>query len=106
MPIRPGIAAAVFSPLAEVGINVDMIVQTASNDTKTTDITFSVTKSDLSRAAEILTRLKDKLGYASMETDANVVKISVVGIGMRSHAGGAATGSHVSRALAARSSAR
>ena len=88
---RPGIAAAVFSPLAEVGINVDMIVQTASNDTKTTDMTFSVGKCDLARATEILRGCQGQLGFASLETDANVVKISVVGVGMRSHAGVAAT---------------
>ncbi|MEQ1651358.1 MAG: aspartate kinase, partial [Hyphomicrobium sp.] len=71
---RPGIAAAVFSPLAEVGINVDMIVQTASNDTKTTDMTFSVGKCDLARATEILRGCQGQLGFASLETDANVVK--------------------------------
>lgn len=64
IPDRPGIAASLFGPLAEVGINVDMIVQTASNDSKTTDITFSVTKGDLARATDILSGLKNKLGYS------------------------------------------
>ena len=91
IPDRPGIAAAVFGPLAEVGINVDMIVQTASNDAKTTDITFSVVRNDLARTADILGALQPKLGYAELQTDPNVVKISIVGVGMRSHAGVAAT---------------
>lgn len=91
IPDRPGIAAAVFSPLAEAGINVDMIVQTASPDSKTTDMTFSVTKGDLGRASDVLKQHEKNLGYAEMRADAKVAKISIVGIGMRSHAGVAAT---------------
>ncbi|MEJ0062441.1 MAG: aspartate kinase [Alphaproteobacteria bacterium] len=91
IPDRPGMAAAIFSPLAEAGVNVDMIVQTASNDSKATDMTFSVTKSDLARTVEILTGQQREIGYVRMLTDPHVVKISIVGLGMRSHAGVAAT---------------
>jgi aspartate kinase len=91
IPDCPGVAAGVFSPLADVGINVDMIVQTASSDSKTTDMTFSVTKGDLPRAIEVLNAQQATLGFAKMLTDANVAKISIVGVGMRSHAGVAAT---------------
>jgi aspartate kinase len=91
IPDRPGMAANVFTALAEVGVNVDMIVQTASNDTRTTDMTFSVTKGDLARASDILTKQQAAIGYEKLLTDAQVVKISIVGVGMRSHAGVAAT---------------
>jgi len=91
LPDRPGVAANVFGPLAEIGINVDMIVQTASDDSQTTDMTFSVTKGDLPRAAEVLNQNKATLGFTQMITDDNVVKVSIVGVGMRSHAGVAAT---------------
>lgn len=91
IPDRPGMAASVFTALAEVGINVDMIVQTASNDSHATDMTFSVTKGDLPRATEVLTNRQKEIGFAKMQTNANVVKISIVGVGMRSHAGVAAT---------------
>ncbi len=91
IPDRPGVAAAVFSPLAEVGINVDMIVQTASPDSKSTDITFSVTRGDLARATEVLHKQQKELGFVKLQSDPNVVKVSIVGIGMRSHAGVAAT---------------
>lgn len=84
---RPGVAAAIFGPLADSSVNVDMIVQNVSEDGKNTDMTFTVTRGDLERAIKILTERKDELGYTSLVSDANVVKVSVVGVGMRSHAG-------------------
>lgn len=84
---RPGVAAAIFGPLADSSVNVDMIVQNVSEDGKNTDMTFTVTRGDLERAIKILTDRKDELGYTSLVSDANVVKVSVVGVGMRSHAG-------------------
>ena len=82
---KPGVAAAVFGPLAEASINVDMIVQNISKDA-TTDITFTVPKADLPRALETLKTGND-LTYEALLSDVNVVKISVIGVGMRSHAG-------------------
>ena len=84
---RPGVAAAIFGPLADASVNVDMIVQNVSEDGKNTDMTFTVTRGDLERAIKILTDRKEELGYTSLVSDANVVKVSVVGVGMRSHAG-------------------
>jgi aspartate kinase len=84
---RPGVAAAIFSPLAEGQINVDMIVQNVSADGKT-DITFTCPEGDLPRALKILEGLK--IDYAKIETATDVVKVSCIGIGMRSHAGVAA----------------
>ncbi|MEO5335869.1 MAG: aspartate kinase [Magnetospirillum sp. WYHS-4] len=84
---RPGVAAAIFGPLADAAINVDMIVQNISPDHKTTDLTFTVGKTDLERAVKTLEARKDDLKYAEIISDSNVVKISVVGVGMRSHAG-------------------
>jgi aspartate kinase len=84
---RPGVAAAIFGPLADANVNVDMIVQNVSEDGSSTDMTFTVTRGDLDRAIEILNDRKDELGYTDLVPDANVVKVSVVGVGMRSHAG-------------------
>jgi aspartate kinase len=84
---RPGVAAAIFGPLADASINVDMIVQNISEDGRTTDITFTVAKSDLDRAVKVLEERRAQLGYAALRPDANVVKISVIGVGMRSHVG-------------------
>jgi len=83
---RPGIAAAVLGPLAEAEINVDMIVQNVSED-GTTDITFTVAKTDLARAEDSLKAAKDHLKYKNLLTDPNVAKVSVVGVGLKSHAG-------------------
>jgi aspartate kinase len=83
---RPGVAAGLFGPLAEANINVDMIVQNVSDDGKT-DITFTVPKGDMDRAVECIKGLKAKIGYEAIKSDANVVKLSVIGVGMRSHAG-------------------
>jgi len=84
---RPGVAAAIFGPLAEAGINVDMIVQNASDDGGATDITFTVPKGDLDRTVKVLEERRDRLGYRALLPDPNVVKVSVIGVGMRSHAG-------------------
>jgi aspartate kinase len=90
VPDRPGIAAAIFVPLAEAGLNVDMIVQNVSED-GTTDMTFTVSKAEFARAQAVLEAAKAGIGYAEIKTDQNVAKISVVGVGMRSHAGVAGT---------------
>ncbi|MDE0781347.1 MAG: aspartate kinase [Alphaproteobacteria bacterium] len=84
---RPGVAAAIFGPLADANVNVDMIVQNVSEDGSSTDMTFTVMRGDLDRATAILTDRKEELGYTDLVPDANVVKVSVVGVGMRSHAG-------------------
>jgi aspartate kinase len=88
---RPGVAARIFGPLAEASINVDMIVQNASDDGKSADLTFTVGKSDLGRAVKVLEGARDDLNYAELLSDSDVVKISVIGVGMRSHAGVAQT---------------
>ena len=84
---RPGVAASIFGPLAENAINVDMIVQSASEDGRTADLTFTVTRADLDRAVAVLEQSRALLGFAALKPDPNVVKISVIGVGMRSHAG-------------------
>lgn len=84
---RPGIAAGIFGPLSDAGINVDMIVQNISEDGKKTDMTFTMGRSDLDRAVAILEKQEKNLGWAKLVPDRNVVKVSVVGVGMRSHAG-------------------
>ncbi|QTL02854.1 aspartate kinase [Aquabacter sp. L1I39] len=95
---KPGIAAAVFGPLAEAHINVDMIVQNVSAD-GFTDITFTVPTADFERAKAALSTARDAIGYQTLEGETDVVKVSVIGIGMRSHAGVAAD---AFRALAAK----
>ncbi len=87
---RPGIAAAIFGPLAEASINVDMIVQNLSGDGRSTDMTFTVLEADLPRAVEVLKGARDTIGAFEVDSSADVVKVSVIGIGMRSHAGVAA----------------
>jgi aspartate kinase len=88
---QPGVAAAIFGPLSDANINVDMIVQSVSSDGATTSMTFTVGKADLIRAKSVLDGLKEKVGIERVDADGNVVKISVVGVGMRSHAGVAHT---------------
>ena len=87
---KPGIAASIFGPLADASINVDMIVQNITPDGKSTDMTFTVQASELPRALEVLKTAKPDIGYFDVVSSADVVKISVIGIGMRSHAGVAA----------------
>ncbi|AQU86533.1 aspartate kinase [Komagataeibacter nataicola] len=90
LPDRPGIAAAVFGPLADANVNVDMIVQSTGDDGMT-NMTFTVGKADLARAIAVLESTHATTRYAELQTDDSVVKISVVGVGMRSHAGVAST---------------
>jgi len=87
---KPGVAARVFVPLARAGVNVDMIVQTASEDGQVTDLTFTVGKADCERALKVLEDEKNNIGFTRLVSEKNVTKISLVGIGMRSHAGVAA----------------
>jgi len=87
VPDRPGVAASIFGPLADANINVDMIVQNVSESGDSTDMTFTVTKADLVRAEKVLADRKPELKYAALVSDPNVVKVSVIGLGMRSHAG-------------------
>ena len=87
---RPGAVANIFGPLADANINVDMIIQNVAKDKGETDVTFTVTQADLVRAQALLEERKDAIGYYRMLTDPKVAKISVVGVGMRSHAGVAA----------------
>ncbi|WP_415543113.1 aspartate kinase [Gluconobacter cerinus] len=90
IPDRPGIAAAIFGPLAAANINVDMIVQSTGVD-RMTNMTFTVGKSDEAAARAVLESAHGIIQYGELETSHNVVKISVVGVGMRSNAGLAAT---------------
>jgi aspartate kinase len=87
---KPGVAARIFGPLAEANINVDMIVQNTSSDGKHTDMTFTVQESDLDRALEVLRAAKQEIGYFEVKSSSDVAKVSVIGVGMRSHAGVAA----------------
>ncbi|HZH28941.1 MAG TPA: aspartate kinase [Azospirillaceae bacterium] len=87
----PGVAARIFGPLADAAVNVDMIVQNVSDDGKSTDLTFTVGRADLDRAVAVLEKARETLAYEGVTTDPNVVKVSVIGVGMRSHAGVALT---------------
>jgi len=91
VPDKPGVAAAIFGPLAENNINVDMIVQNVSADGKTTDLTFTVPAADYVRANDVIVKSKDAIGYDHLDSSTDVAKVSVIGIGMRSHAGVAAS---------------
>ncbi|WP_119679479.1 aspartate kinase [Indioceanicola profundi] len=84
---RPGVAARIFGPLTDAAINVDMIVQNVSEDGNSTDMTFTVGKADLDRTVQVLEKAKTDLGFRKLVADSNVVKVSVIGVGMRSHAG-------------------
>jgi aspartate kinase len=87
VPDKPGVAAGIFGPLTDANINVDMIVQNVSEDGATTDLTFTVSKADFERTLDVLERNRKELGFREIVSDANVVKVSVIGVGMRSHAG-------------------
>jgi aspartate kinase len=87
VPDRPGVAANIFGPLADANINVDMIVQNVSEGGDFTDLTFTVSKADLDRAIKVLNERHAKLKFDALHPDPNVVKVSVIGVGMRSHAG-------------------
>jgi aspartate kinase len=86
---RPGLAAKIFVPIAEAGIVVDMIIQNASADGRT-DMTFTIGREDLRRALDLITRVADDIGAAGVRHEDQVAKVSVVGVGMRTHAGVAA----------------
>ena len=88
---RPGVAAGIFGPLAEANINVDMIVQNISEDGAFTDMTFTVPSGDIDKALHVLDRVKQTVGFDVIQSEAGMSKVSVIGIGMRSHAGVAAT---------------
>jgi len=87
---KPGVAASVFGPLAAANINVDMIVQNVSEDGRFTDMTFTVPAGDLRRALDVLATAKDEIGYSDLRGSEDVAKLSIIGVGMRSHAGVAA----------------
>ncbi|MBZ6077677.1 aspartate kinase [Microvirga puerhi] len=87
---KPGIAASIFVPLADANINVDMIIQVVSDDTTTTDITFTVPAADYERACSVLNQHKDEIEFKNLQGATDVVKVSAIGVGMRSHAGVAA----------------
>ncbi|MCR5856465.1 aspartate kinase [Mesorhizobium sp. J428] len=88
---RPGVAGGIFGPLAEGGINVDMIVQNISEDGSRTDMTFTVPQGDVAKALAILDKVRETVGFDVVQHDDGMSKVSVIGIGMRSHAGVAAT---------------
>ena len=82
---QPGVAAAIFGPLAKADVNVDMIVQSTAANGKSTDISFTVAKNDFKRALQVIKNSGEELKFADLLTDQTVVKISVIGVGMRSH---------------------
>jgi aspartate kinase len=88
---KPGVAARIFGPLADNSINVDMIIQNVSDDGKSTDMTFTVPQAELARAEDVIRKAQAEIGCKEVKTDTNVIKVSVIGIGMRSHAGVAQT---------------
>ena len=91
VPDRPGAVAAIFGPLADANINVDVIVQNVAHATGSTDVTFTVPGAELTRALDVLEKAQVAIGYNKLVHDSRVSKISIVGVGMRSHAGVAAT---------------
>ncbi len=88
---KPGVAASIFGPLADAAINVDMIVQNVAENGPTTDLTFTVGRADLDRAVAVLDKARANIGFAKLLTDDSVAKVSVIGVGMRTHAGVAKT---------------
>ena len=99
LPDRPGTVAAIFTPLAEANINVDMIVQSTPRAGERADLTFTVPKAALAHTTDVLEKIKDEIGYQDLLANTNVCKVSVVGVGMRTNAGVAAL---MFQALAAR----
>jgi aspartate kinase len=91
IPDQPGVAAAIFGPLADAGVNVDMIVQNVSEDGRKTDLTFTVARSELARALGAIEKAATQIGYKDLTSDSDVAKISIIGIGMRAHPGVAQT---------------
>jgi aspartate kinase len=91
IPDQPGVAAAIFGPLADAGVNVDMIVQNVSEDGRRTDLTFTVSRAELDRALDAIRKAAPQIGYKDLISDATVAKVSIIGIGMRAHPGVAQT---------------
>ena len=91
VPDKPGVAHQLLGPIADANIEVDMIIQNVAPDDATTDFTFTVHRNDYDRAMEVLSRTADELGAREVSGDKAIVKISLVGVGMRSHAGIAST---------------
>ncbi len=91
VPDKPGAVAHIFEPLSDANINVDMIIQNVARDKGETDVTFTVPAADLARATDILENQREKIGFNRVIPDTRVAKISVVGVGMKSHAGVAST---------------
>jgi aspartate kinase len=91
IPDQPGVAAAIFGPLADAGVNVDMIVQNVSEDGRRTDLTFTVSRSELSRSLDAIEKAAAAIGYRDVTSAADVAKVSIIGIGMRAHPGVAQT---------------
>lgn len=91
VPDRPGAVASIFTPLADANINVDMIVQNIAHSSGSTDVTFTVPQAELAKALDVLDKERPTIGYSKLVHDTRVAKISIVGVGMRSHAGVAAT---------------
>jgi aspartate kinase len=91
VPDQPGAVSAIFEPLAAANINVDMIIQNIAHNHGSTDVTFTVPSSDLARSLEALNQAREAIGFAELVHDTRVAKVSVVGVGMRSHAGVAST---------------
>ncbi|MGN7158927.1 aspartate kinase [Sphingomonas sp. SAFR-052] len=91
VPDRPGAVGSIFGPLAAAGINVDMIVQNIAHSAGSTDVTFTVPAAELARALDTLEKASGDIGFAKLLHDTRVAKISIVGVGMRSHAGVAST---------------
>ncbi len=91
VPDKPGAVANIFEPLAAASINVDMIIQNVGRDKGETDVTFTVPQADLARAQALLDDRRDEIGFNRIITDSRIAKISVVGVGMKSHAGVAST---------------
>ena len=91
IPDQPGVAASIFGPLADAGLNVDMIVQNVSEDGRRTDLTFTVTRAELERALDVIRKASPQIGYKDLISDAAVAKVSIIGTGMRAHPGVAQT---------------
>ena len=87
VPDRPGVAAQIFGPLADAAVNVDMIVQNMSPDGKTTDVTFTVSQDEIDRAVKVIEAEQQALEYRQLQSAPDMAKISIIGVGMRSHAG-------------------
>jgi aspartate kinase len=92
VPDKPGVAARIFKGLADASINVDMIVQNVSRNTESpsTDLSFTVDKPDMPKASKVIEKLKGEIAFREANTDENIAKLSIVGVGMRSHSGVAA----------------